>query len=69
MKTVLIAAALLILAGCVSIPADKEGRTAYYTRVCQGETANQQGVVVSQFVKQSSDEYLMHECLYKHGVR
>lgn len=69
MKVLIASLVLLSLAGCASIPADKEGRTAYYTRVCQGETANQQGVVTSQFVKQSSGEYLMHECLYKHGVR
>lgn len=69
MKYVLIAVTLLTLAGCASIPTDQAGRTAYYTRVCQGETANQQGVVISQFVKVSDRDYPMHECLRRHGVR
>lgn len=69
MKALIASLVLLTLAGCASIPQDEAGRRAYYVRVCQGETANQQGVAISQFTKESSGDYVMHECLYKHGVR
>lgn len=68
MKAAFTVIVLLTLAGCASIPQDSAGRTAYYTRVCQGETANAQGVVISQFTKVSSGDYVMHECLRRHGV-
>jgi hypothetical protein len=68
MKYLIAITVLATLAGCASAPMTKEQHDAYAYRVCLGETANQQGVVISPLVKQSDRNYAMHECLYRHGA-
>lgn len=66
MKSIILAVLVLAVAGCASVPKD---RRAYYVRVCNGETANQQGVVLGQRTAAQGRDYVMHECLYRHGIR
>lgn len=69
MKTTILSIALLALAACASAPMTKEQHDAYAYRACLGETANQQGVVISPLTGQTDRTIAMHECLYRRGVR
>lgn len=69
MKSIILVLLVLIVAGCASVPKDMEGRRALYVRVCNGEIANQQGVVLGQRTPEQGRAYAMHECLYRHGIR
>lgn len=69
MKTLILSIALLALTACASAPMTKEQHDAYAYRSCLGETANQQGVAISPLTGLNDRNVLMHECLYRHGVR